>query len=66
MKERIAHLNTTACYLKQDDKVLMIKLNKKCGQVYASQINENFIFNKNKKEYKKFGGCKSENSNIWK
>ena len=34
-KERIAHLNSTVCYLKQDDKVLMIKFNKKWGQVYA-------------------------------
>ena len=35
MKERIKHLNATACYLKKDDKVLMIKFNKKWGQVYA-------------------------------
>lgn len=34
-EERIAHLNSTACYLKQDDRVLMIKFNKKWGQVYA-------------------------------
>lgn len=34
-KERIAHLNSTVCYLKHDDKVLMIKFNKKWGQVYA-------------------------------
>lgn len=34
-KERIAHLNATACYLKKQDKVLMIKFNKKWGQVYA-------------------------------
>lgn len=34
-KERIAHLNSTVCYLKQEDKVLMIKFNKKWGQVYA-------------------------------
>jgi len=34
-KHRIAHLNSTACYLKKDDKVLMIKFSKKWGQVYA-------------------------------
>lgn len=34
-KERISHLNATACYLKKDDKVLMIKFSKKWGQVYA-------------------------------
>lgn len=35
MKERIAHLNATVCYLKKDNKVLMIKFSKKWGQVYA-------------------------------
>ena len=34
-KQRIAHLNSTACYLKKDNKVLMIKFSKKWGQVYA-------------------------------
>lgn len=34
-KHRIAHLNSTACYLKKDDKVLMIKFSNKWGQVYA-------------------------------
>ena len=34
-KKRIAHLNSTACYLKKDNKVLMIKFSKKWGQVYA-------------------------------
>lgn len=34
-KERIAHLNSTVCYLKKDDKVLMIKFAKKWGNVYA-------------------------------
>ena len=34
-KHRILHYNATACYLKKDDKVLMIKFNKKWGQVYA-------------------------------
>ena len=34
-KHRIAHLNATACYLKKDNKVLMIKFTKKWGQVYA-------------------------------
>ena len=34
-KHRIAHLDTTACYLKKDNKVLMIKFTKKWGQVYA-------------------------------
>ena len=32
---RIAHLNSTVCYLKNDNKVLMIKFSKKWGQVYA-------------------------------
>ena len=35
MKERIAHLNAAACYLKKDEYVLMIKFAKKWGQVYA-------------------------------
>lgn len=35
MKQRIAHFNSTVCYLKKDDKVLMIKFSKKWGQVYA-------------------------------
>lgn len=34
-KERIAHLNSTVCYLKKDNKVLMIKFAKKWGNVYA-------------------------------
>lgn len=34
-KHRIAHLNATACYLKKDNKVLMIKFSKKWRQVYA-------------------------------
>lgn len=34
-KERITHLNSTVCYLKKDNKVLMIKFEKKWGQVYA-------------------------------
>ncbi len=34
-KHRIAHLNATACYLKKDNKVLMIKFSKKWGHVYA-------------------------------
>lgn len=32
---RISHLDATVCYLKKDDKVLMLKFNKKWGQVYA-------------------------------
>lgn len=35
MKDRIAHLSSTACYLKKDDQVLMIKYNKKWNHVYA-------------------------------
>lgn len=35
IKERIAHLNSTVCYLKKDNKVLMIKFSKKWGQVFA-------------------------------
>lgn len=34
-KKRIEHLNSTVCYLKKDEKVLMIKFTKKWGQVYA-------------------------------
>lgn len=34
-KHRISHLNATACYLKKDDEVLMIKFKKKWGCVYA-------------------------------
>lgn len=34
-KERISHYNSTVCYLKKDDKVLMIKFYKKWGNVYA-------------------------------
>ncbi len=34
-KERIAHLDSAACYLRQDNKVLMLKFTKKWGQVYA-------------------------------
>lgn len=34
-KTRVAHLNSTVCYLKKDNKVLMIKFSKKWGQVYA-------------------------------
>lgn len=34
-KHRVAHLNSTACYLKKDNKVLMIKFTKKWGHVYA-------------------------------
>ena len=33
--KRIAHLNSTACYLKKDNKILMLKFSKKWGQVYA-------------------------------
>lgn len=36
-KQRVAHLNSTVCYLKKDNKVLMIKFTKKWGQVYAPQ-----------------------------
>ena len=34
-KHRIPHYNSTACYLKKDNKVLMIKFAKKWGNVYA-------------------------------
>lgn len=33
--DRVAHLNSTVCYLKKDNKVLMIKFSKKWGLVYA-------------------------------
>lgn len=32
---RIAHLNATVCYLKKENKVLMLKYNQKWGQVYS-------------------------------
>jgi len=35
MSYKIVHNNTTVCYLKKDDKVLMIKFYNKWGQVYA-------------------------------
>jgi 8-oxo-dGTP diphosphatase len=35
MSYRTVHNNTTVCYLKKDNKVLMIKFAKKWGQVYA-------------------------------
>lgn len=35
MKERVAHLNATVCYLKNENQVLMIKFDKKWGGVYA-------------------------------
>ncbi|MDE5539141.1 MAG: 8-oxo-dGTP diphosphatase [Bacilli bacterium] len=35
MKERTVHLNATVCYLKKDNQILMLKFNKKWGQVYA-------------------------------
>ncbi len=34
-KHRVAHLNSTVCYLKKDNKVLMIRFSKKWGQVYS-------------------------------
>lgn len=34
-KHRIPHYNSTACYLKKDNRVLMIKFTKKWGNVYA-------------------------------
>lgn len=34
-KNRIAHLNSTVCYLKKENKVLMMKFTKKWGQVYV-------------------------------
>lgn len=34
-KQRVAHLNSTVCYLKNENKVLMIKFTKKWGQVYV-------------------------------
>lgn len=34
-KERISHYNSTVCYLKKDNKVLMIKFSKKWSNVYA-------------------------------
>ncbi|MBO5096011.1 MAG: NUDIX domain-containing protein [Bacilli bacterium] len=34
-KYRVAHYNSTVCYLKKDNKILMIKFSKKWGNVYA-------------------------------
>ncbi len=34
-KERLLHYNSTVCYLKRDNKVLMIKFTKKYENVYA-------------------------------
>lgn len=34
-KHRVSHFNSTACYLKIDNKVLMLKFNKKWGKVFA-------------------------------
>ena len=34
-KQRVAHLNSTVCYLKKENKVLMINFTKKWRQVYA-------------------------------
>lgn len=34
-EHRIMHANATVCYLRKDNKVLMIKFSKKWGQVYA-------------------------------
>ena len=33
--ERVKHYLSTACYLKENDKILMLKFYKKYGQVYA-------------------------------
>lgn len=35
MEDRVSHLCATVCYLKKDNKVLMIKFAKKWGRVYA-------------------------------
>jgi len=35
IKERVLHYNSTVCYLKEDNKVLMIRFSKKWGNVYA-------------------------------
>ncbi|MCI8567765.1 MAG: NUDIX domain-containing protein [Bacilli bacterium] len=34
-KHRVQHLNATVCYLKQNDKVLMLRFSKKWGMVYS-------------------------------
>lgn len=34
-KERLVHYDSTACYLKENGKILMLKYNKKWGQVYT-------------------------------
>lgn len=34
-KHRVEHLSSAACYLKKDNKVLMIRFSKKWGQVYS-------------------------------
>ena len=35
MQKRLSHLDATACYLKKDNYVLMIKFSKKWGKVYS-------------------------------
>lgn len=35
MKKRITHLNSSVCYLKKNNQILMLKFTKKWGQVYA-------------------------------
>lgn len=35
MNERATHLDATVCYLKSNDKILMLKFSKKWGRVYA-------------------------------
>lgn len=39
-KQRIAHLNSTVCYLKKNNKVLMIKFSKN-GDKYMHHLEEN-------------------------
>lgn len=39
-KPRVSHLNATVCYLKKDDKVLMLKFNKN-GDMYMHLLVEN-------------------------
>lgn len=34
-QERVAHLDSTVCYLKKENEVLMIRFSKKWGQIYA-------------------------------
>ena len=49
MKERIVHLNSTVCYLKKDNRILMIKFNKIVA--YINILSEIYVLDKQKFKY---------------